>query len=531
VAAVERSTPSGTVAAVRGGRSIPVLVVALALVGLVAPGASGAGAGRGATAATPRADDPWPLEVSFADVPPSHPFHDDIDWLAGHGIATGFDGGDFRPRAAVTRQTLAGVLAAYDGNRAGPVTPCTTPPFPDVPTSNPFCAEIAWLARHDLVAGYPDGTFRPTAPISRQTFAAVLHHFHGDGDDGPGCPPGPFPDVPASSTFCDDIAWLDDHGIAGGHPDGTFRPTAGVARQTLAALLHRYDDALAPGVPYDFDGDGAADFGWIDGDGWHRVGETDPFFLAPNEDFGFSGNFDGHGSWEAGDSFEGWITAGARGTIDFDPPDTSLTDDCDGPLPVPADYDGDGDTDAAWFNPWDATWHVEGADDEVQFGLGEVTQGVWCDAPVPADYDGDGDADIAVYRPTDGGFHLLGTGLIATLGRGFPTAGDWDGDGDAEPAVLHQAGSEVSWEVAGGGTLEVDSTWAVPAAADYDGDGDDDLIAHEWDPVAFIGPGVDLTIPTANGIALTVQPWLVVNIIRLTFLEDCAVEDDCPDLP
>jgi hypothetical protein len=50
--------------------------------------------------------------------------------------------------------------------------------FTDVPNSNQFHDEITWAADHDLVNGFPDGTFKPTAPVSRQALAAILHRYN-----------------------------------------------------------------------------------------------------------------------------------------------------------------------------------------------------------------------------------------------------------------------------------------------------------------------------------------------------------------
>ena len=46
----------------------------------------------------------------FSDVPDSHPFHSEIDWLAQKRITTGFNDGTYRPTNAVTRQAMAAFL-------------------------------------------------------------------------------------------------------------------------------------------------------------------------------------------------------------------------------------------------------------------------------------------------------------------------------------------------------------------------------------------------------------------------------------
>lgn len=54
-------------------------------------------------------------------------------------------------------------------------------------------------------------------------------------------------DVSETSEFCDDITWLLSEDIANGYPNGTFRPTADVARQAMAAFLMRNAERLVPG--------------------------------------------------------------------------------------------------------------------------------------------------------------------------------------------------------------------------------------------------------------------------------------------
>ncbi len=53
-----------------------------------------------------------------------------------------------------------------------------------------------------------------------------------------------FPDVPDSSQFHDDIAWLVDNGITSGYANGNFGPKDNITRQAFAAFLHNYDTNL-----------------------------------------------------------------------------------------------------------------------------------------------------------------------------------------------------------------------------------------------------------------------------------------------
>ncbi len=110
-----------------------------------------------------------------------------------------------------------------------------------MPAGAAFCGEIAWLATSGVTGGFADGTFRPDATITRQAMAAFLYRLAGLPDDpAPSCATDPFPDVSATSPLCGYVEWLAGTAITGGFEDGTFRPSAAVTRQAMAAFLHRY---------------------------------------------------------------------------------------------------------------------------------------------------------------------------------------------------------------------------------------------------------------------------------------------------
>lgn len=75
--------------------------------------------------------------------------------------------------------TLVVVAPTPGGAAVTPPPPCTVDPFIDVPATHPFCAEIQWMAAEGLTQAYPDGTFRPATTVNRGTLAAFLHRFDG----------------------------------------------------------------------------------------------------------------------------------------------------------------------------------------------------------------------------------------------------------------------------------------------------------------------------------------------------------------
>ena len=109
---------------------------------------------------------------TFSDVPASHPFYREVEWMADQGLTTGYDDGTFGPARAVSRQAMAVFLHRLAGE------PAATPPaFPDVPTDHPFATAIGWLEDSGIAQGYPDGTFGPSRLTTRQAMAAFLYRY------------------------------------------------------------------------------------------------------------------------------------------------------------------------------------------------------------------------------------------------------------------------------------------------------------------------------------------------------------------
>lgn len=121
-----------------------------------------------------------------------------------------------------------------------PAEACTASPFPDVPPTHRFCADIAWVATSGTMQGYADGSFQPLNATTRQAFIAILYRLAGepDGPD-PTCTSAPFTDVDPGHPFCGEIAWAAANGIAGGYADGSFRPVGELRRDASIAFLYR----------------------------------------------------------------------------------------------------------------------------------------------------------------------------------------------------------------------------------------------------------------------------------------------------
>lgn len=143
-------------------------------------------------------------------------------------------------QAGSTFVTHAGTRVHVDyisGDAAG-VTITAPDPFTDISGSG-FRSDIIWMYDSDLTTGWPDRTYRPYQAISREAMAAFMYRLAGSPVFTPPAK-SPFVDVPTSSLFYKQIAWLEAEGLAHGWDDGTYRPASSMSREAMAAFIYRY---------------------------------------------------------------------------------------------------------------------------------------------------------------------------------------------------------------------------------------------------------------------------------------------------
>ena len=183
-------------------------------------------------------------DATFSDVGVTHPFFADIEWMADSGISEGYENGTYRPSAAVTRQAMSAFMYRLAGEP--PFSPPGSPSFSDVGLSHPFFADIEWMADSGISEGYENGTYRPSAAVTRQAMSAFMYRLAGE--PAKPTPSGPsFTDVSFAHPFSGEIEWMAEAGISTGYQPGpTYRPSAAVSRQAMSAFMRRM--AEGPGV-------------------------------------------------------------------------------------------------------------------------------------------------------------------------------------------------------------------------------------------------------------------------------------------
>lgn len=133
----------------------------------------------------------------------------------------------FAPSMQVRRDQVATVLARTLG-----LAPSDEQPFEDL-DGNVHAEAIAAAAEAGLVQGFADGTFGPARPVTRGQLAAMLDRaFDLPAADGDAA----FSDV-AGTTHAQSIANVAEAGIIAGFGDGTFRPSAPSTRAQTASMV------------------------------------------------------------------------------------------------------------------------------------------------------------------------------------------------------------------------------------------------------------------------------------------------------
>jgi hypothetical protein len=181
----------------------------------------------------------------FTDVPVGSTFYPYVTCLITKDIVSGYPDGTFRPNNNVTRGQAAKIVANAGGyNDRIPVARQT---FRDVPNTQPFWLYIERAAAHGILAGYPDGTFHPNNNVTRGQLAKIAAKAAGYSEP---VTTQTFRDVPVGNPFYLYIERMAQRHLISGYPDGTFRPTANLTRGQAAKIVSNtlLPDCVATGI-------------------------------------------------------------------------------------------------------------------------------------------------------------------------------------------------------------------------------------------------------------------------------------------
>lgn len=171
-----------------------------------------------------------PLMSGFIDIGTNWA-RESIEGLVKLNVVEGYGDYTFRPDGSVMRsEAVAMIVRAFRLEQQGAIT------YSDVPVRHWAYQEIARATSSGIVRGYPDGTFRPNAYMTRVEMAQMLGNALNlqPLDEDPG-----FRDIQPDYWAAGMLAALKQSGTLAGYPDGTFRPNEVATRAEFAHLLYR----------------------------------------------------------------------------------------------------------------------------------------------------------------------------------------------------------------------------------------------------------------------------------------------------
>ena len=170
-------------------------------------------------------------------------FHESVDYAISNGYMTGVENNLFAPNRAVSRAMVAQILYAAEEKPA--VTKSAG--FSDVKAGKWYTNAVNWTASKGVVAGYPDGSFKPDKDVTREELATILYKYAQTKTDAFGIAEDAlerYPDKNQIHTYAvNAIGWAVSNKIISGTNVG-LEPRGTATRAQLAVMIQAFDKAI-----------------------------------------------------------------------------------------------------------------------------------------------------------------------------------------------------------------------------------------------------------------------------------------------
>lgn len=169
----------------------------------------------------------------YVDVPKNHWAYSSIEQLNKSGLVKGFPNGTFKAEATITRAEAASLIA-----RALQLKATKPPSFTDVKKNHYAYNEIAAVAEKGIVIGKGNNKFDPSGKLTRAEMATILtraYELTGEADIH-------FTDVNKQHWAYKSIEKLVANNLTTGFTDNTFRPGRHLNRAEFVTFLARAEN-------------------------------------------------------------------------------------------------------------------------------------------------------------------------------------------------------------------------------------------------------------------------------------------------
>ena len=188
------------------------------------------------------ADECTPLTItnSYRDIPyiptptpapqPAKPALNTADHYA---YLMGYPDGTVRPGGSITRAEATTIFFRLLTEESRSQFWATENRYSDVSTGQWYNNAVSTMTRAGIVNGYPDGTFRPNAPITRAEMAKIIALFAKLDKTADRFPDAAGHWAEAYIRLAAGNGWIE------GYPDGTFRPNQSITRAETVTMIDR----------------------------------------------------------------------------------------------------------------------------------------------------------------------------------------------------------------------------------------------------------------------------------------------------
>ena len=90
------------------------------------------------------------------------------------------------------------------------------------------------LVEEEVITGYPDNTFRPENNVTRAEFAKMVYKYAPKAEETKDVE---FKDVTNDKWYYESVMYMAENGYINGYPDGTFKPDANISRAEICTIL------------------------------------------------------------------------------------------------------------------------------------------------------------------------------------------------------------------------------------------------------------------------------------------------------
>ena len=177
---------------------------------------------------------PNPAETTFPDVPQSAYYYEAVKWAVGKKIVAGYPDGRFKPDNVCTRAEAMMIFYRAVGS---PDVQLDNLKFTDVGMNHWANTAICWAVEHGITSGTSSNTFSPNNKLTRAQAMTFLYRMAGSPQISGN---NPFKDIKSSSYYYNPVMWAVDTGITAGTSKTQFSPNKDCTRAQIVTFLYRY---------------------------------------------------------------------------------------------------------------------------------------------------------------------------------------------------------------------------------------------------------------------------------------------------